>query len=361
MEYLRALWRHWLATVSGGASVAVYLAQAAYHLRNHQEAAGSWAWLLVLSIGCLLIASYRAWRDVNVEAVAQRILSSQPATGPFPPFPLGGSLDDGDFFDFVGTPAGPPSSIRDHWYPVKKAIEVPVDWQQFKDVELIADISVRGGSCRVGVIDVENDIPVATSDWLHAPRPVTLDMRSQSPNAGLVRVRLSIPRSVGRRIYRLAAFPTPGPSADTFAVIGSITFPSLSLGNTENEPFSPTDKNSLSGPIPYAVEVPIDWSQVHDPLNTVVAEITLTVTPKPNGHGKGRAILRDLSDGNVVVAIDWVQAETRSSMHHRDFSERRQTRFALQRKSGVHRYVLGVEVSDTDTKVAATGTLSMGH
>jgi hypothetical protein len=40
--------------VSGGASVAVYVAQAAYHWWNNTEAAGSWAWLLE-SIRQLLI------------------------------------------------------------------------------------------------------------------------------------------------------------------------------------------------------------------------------------------------------------------------------------------------------------------
>jgi hypothetical protein len=72
VEYLRALWRHWISTVSGGASVAVYLAQAVYHWWNHTEAGGSWAWLLIVSLGCLLVASYKAWRDKDAEIVPLR-------------------------------------------------------------------------------------------------------------------------------------------------------------------------------------------------------------------------------------------------------------------------------------------------
>ena len=60
MEYLRALKRHWIATLSGGASVAVYFAQTGYHWWKGTDAPNGWAWLLLMSFGCLLVASYKA-------------------------------------------------------------------------------------------------------------------------------------------------------------------------------------------------------------------------------------------------------------------------------------------------------------
>jgi hypothetical protein len=281
-----------------------------------------------------------------------------PARGPFPPFSLGGSLEKEDVFDFIG-----PAHVRDHWYPVRKYVDVQIDWTELKRAELIADVTVSGGACQVGIIDVENDIPVAHTDWLHVARSdLPWEQRPPLPAAvECVRIRFGIPRSVGKRVYRLAAHPSAGPPADTFWVTGSVTFQSFSLGGSETDWFVPADGASLSGRTPNAIEVPIDWSSVRDPVNNVIADVTLRVAhPATGERGRGRAMLRDLTDGSVVRTVDWIEARGRG-MHLYDYPTSQHVRFALPRKIGIRRYALEVEVSDAGTRAAATGVLLFGH
>jgi hypothetical protein len=276
-----------------------------------------------------------------------------PARGPFPPFPLGGSLQKDDLFDFL--------SAQDRWYPVHRYVDAEVDWTQFRSVELFANVTVRGASCYVGIMDVENDIVVATSDLLAAPRLDWQHLSDVPTSAELVRSHFRIPPAVGRKIYRLAVKPANrGARADVVWVNGSIAFRSFSFGGSENEWFAPAEGDLLRGRAPGALEVSIDWSLVRDPINTVIADIILFVSCTNRGQsGTGHATLRDLSDDSVIET-ESIQARGRG-LHRYDYPSSRAVRFALPRKMGTHLYVLELEVSAVGMRATAIGSLQFGH
>lgn len=89
----------------------------------------------------------------SAEQIARALQAMQPAamaTGPFPPFQLGGSLDRADIMDFVNAGDG------NHWFPARNAVDVDIDWANFQEVDLVARVTVRGGSCKVGIMEVAN-------------------------------------------------------------------------------------------------------------------------------------------------------------------------------------------------------------
>jgi hypothetical protein len=279
---------------------------------------------------------------------------SAPARGPFPPFPLGGSLRKDDLFDFMG--------VEDRWFPVKGAVDVEVDWTQFRNVDLFADVEIRGGSCRVGIWDVENDVVVTTSGVLTAPRLDWRQLRDEPGSDEVVRTQFQIPHHTGRKLYRLIAQRgnSSGP-ADVAWVKGSIAFRSISFGGDKNEWFAPADEDAPQrGRVPGGVEILIDWAQVRDPINTVIADITLVTSCTIQGQsGTGRAIVRDLSEDTLIIT-DNVGARGKS-YHGYDYPGKRTFRSGLPRKSGRHRYVLEVEVAGAGMRATATGYLQFGH
>jgi hypothetical protein len=299
--------------------------------------------------------SSRATADLRLrqpdEAIDER--PAAPARGPFPPFPLGGSLQKAELFDFLGA--------DDTWRPVHHPIDVGVDWTQFRNVDLFADVTVRGCTCRVGIWDVENSIPVATSDVLAAPRADWNRMPDAPTSAELIRSQFRIPPQVGRKVYRLVVQPgNQGGRADVVWVSGVIAFRSFSLGGSENEWFAPTEGTALADRTPGALEVLIDWALVRDPINTVLADIELFVScMNPGQRGTGHAMLRDLTD-DMMLHTDNIEARGRG-LHAYDYPVKRAFRFALPRKFGRHAYVLEVGVSAVGMRATATGYLHFGH
>jgi hypothetical protein len=58
--------------------------------------------------------------------------------------------------------------------------------------------------------------------------------------------------------------------------------------------------------------------------------------------------------------MDWIEARGRG-MHRYDYPGKQQWRFAVSRKTGVHHYILELEVSDLNTHATASGVLAFGH
>lgn len=282
------------------------------------------------------------------------------ATGPFPPFSLGGSLAKEDLFDYVSRGFGT------SWLPVKKAIDAEVDWSQFAETPLNVDALVRGGWCQLGLLDVENEIVVATSDWL-GPRITELgwDAIPSQPDLleDLKTVRFAIPPAIGRKKYRLVV-RTRESGQRTFWVAGAITFPIVELGGTFGSQFQASD-TSIAGPAPESVEAVIDWGAIRDPMNTVVAEVTLAAWyPVFQTRERARAIIRDLTD-NTTVTTDWMDVSWTGGMMastrpYRGPSKQR-FKLGLPRKTGIHTYVLEVEASTSGMRLSARGSLMLRH
>jgi hypothetical protein len=155
-------------------------------------------------------------------------MSAPVAPGPFPPFPLGGSLAKEDVLDYLSRGFGT------SWHSVKNPVDGDVDWTQFARTPLIVDATVRGGWCQLGLLDVENDVVVATSEWI-GPRASELAWDAISPQPDLLEdlktVRFAVPVAVGRKKYRLVV-RTRESGQRTFWVSGAVTFPIVELGGT---------------------------------------------------------------------------------------------------------------------------------
>lgn len=61
--YRSALYHHFKILVTGVVGFMVSVAQFLYRAFAGKEAEGAWTWLMLASVGCILWASYRAWRD----------------------------------------------------------------------------------------------------------------------------------------------------------------------------------------------------------------------------------------------------------------------------------------------------------
>jgi hypothetical protein len=230
-----------------------------------------------------------------------------PARGPFPPFPLGGSLKKADVFDFIGTYPG------DQWHPVRNAIDIEIDWSQFRNTDLFADVTLRGHNVRVGLLDIENNHVAVHTDTLTAPLAardwggISDDPRPEE----LLHHQFRIPPQVGVKRYRLVAERASGGGTATYWLEGTITFRRISLGQNTTEWFTPVEGGPLRWRSPGAVEAVVDWSMVRVPVNTVIADFGATVACTIAGdRGRGRAILRDLVD-DTTIATEWVEATGR--------------------------------------------------
>ena len=276
---------------------------------------------------------------------------------------LGGSLAKEDMYDFILGKYG-----GDRWRGAKKGADVEIDWTQFHDVPLIADIIVRGGTCRVGLLDVENEVTVLQSDWI--PRSASdLTYESVPPQQDLLEplrhFRFEIPPSVGRKAYRLVVQPSPSTLVDDFWVLGFITFPVVPLGGSFTSRFTPTAGEPLAARAPTAVEASVDWSTVQGPITTVIADVTLAVWyPVFQTRERARCSIRDLTDG-TISSSEWQNVEWTGGMmaSGRPYPgpTKRQLRIALPRKMGVHKYVLEVEVSKAGMVAGVAGVLALRH
>jgi hypothetical protein len=299
--------------------------------------------------------------DAFADALVKRLspLQKPPVvTGPMPPFSLGGGWERDDMLDFVG----PQSQNR--WRALRKAQDpVEIDWTVFEHVDLILDATLRGGPCELAVIDAENEIPVARSGMLAAPPLGKIDWQAkvwpQPPSSELKRIRVPIPHQTGKRRYRLGILPPPRGGSTLWAK-AAITFPSYSFGSEEGELFEPKAA-PLRGRVPHSVDIMVDWDAVRDPINTVVASFTLTVSTLKSGNiSQGRAMLIDRTENSVVAETNWLNVRG-PSMHKWDYPASESPRIQLPRKKGRHVYGIDVEVTDTETRASVVGSIIYGH
>ncbi len=225
-----------------------------------------------------------------------------------------------------------------------------------------------GGNFRLGLLDVENDVSIVESDWIEpSPTDLAWDQLSSPPKLPEEprHIRIKIPSSVGRKAYRLVVQPTQDTRAATFWATGQITFPSVSLGGTYMTWFTPTEGASLTGWVPNAVEAHIDWSMLRNPINTVIADITLLVSyPVFHSRERCRAIILYVGDGGRMttswIDVSWIGGIMASARPYPG-PVMRQLKLELPRQRGTHTYVLEVEVSKARMSATATGTLSLRH
>ncbi len=255
-----------------------------------------------------------------------------------------------------------------NWRAIRRSRVVEIDWAKFEGVRLSVTARVRGGNCRLGIWDVENGVLLAESEEIAASQseltwetvPKEVDILEE-----LKQVRIDIPAGVGLKSYALVvkAADSKGPGA--FWVDAAVTFPVISLGGTFTERFTPTENAALAGPVLHAVEAGIDWKEVSDPINAVVADVVLAAWyPVYQSHERARALIRDLNDGSVVhsdwMLVSWGGGIMGSNRPYPGPAKQR-FRFALPKKTGIHKYRLEVEVSKTGMAVSAVGTLLFRH
>jgi hypothetical protein len=266
-------------------------------------------------------------------------------SGPFPPFSLGGSLEENDFRDAFGDFRG--------WMPVKKGVDVTIDWRSIGSAELVVDGVVKGtsGVCRLGIWDVDNDVLVSQSEQI-----------AVAPDE--INVTFPIPREAGTKKYRLVTRGPEDRSAAFFGASGEINFPSYSLGGSTalDNPGPGTDWHAIDG----FRDVEIDWSRVQPPLNKVVLDAVLLVSDYVRGEstipsiGHGRIRLRNLVDNSTVAESEWIDAGRRS-VHHSYRPGRGTLRTQLPTGTGRVRYRLEVASSGPVVAVAVFGRLGLRH
>jgi hypothetical protein len=279
--------------------------------------------------------------------------------GPFPPFDLGGSLAEDDVMDSY-------SFMRDdNWWSIKKGRTAEIDWAQFKHAPLVADLSVRGGACDIGVQDTENKVIVANEKvefnkeerFERVPRyPMLLEE--------LKHIHLPIPPSTGKKSYQLVIRSDFG-RVDACWLTGAITFPLVPLGGTFRAKFTSEAAQSLVGRAPGSEEAELDWSKVQEPINTVIADVVLAAWyPVYQSHERARVIIRDLTDGSAIpsdwLSVEWAGGIAGSFRPYPGPSGKRFT-FALPQRTGKHRYAMDVEVSKHGMSAGARGTLALRH
>jgi len=279
----------------------------------------------------------------NESAAAAQVASSY--EGPYPPFSLGGSLEETLFRDVY-------LANRD-WRPVARNQDVEIDWRGFSTTALVVDATVKGrhGFCFLGVWDVGNNVVVSQSDAIEV-------------NMSGTEVTIPIPHETGRKTYRLVTRGSDGTATALFGAVGEINFPSYSLGGTKTlaTPGAATDWRSVGN----ARDVEINWTQIRPPVNKVLVDAELLVSDYIRGEatvppvGRARVRLRNLADNTVAAETGWIEAGRRS-MHHSYWPGKATLRQQLMRVDGIAQYRLEVMTSGPVVAATAYGKLTLRH
>ncbi len=264
------------------------------------------------------------------------------------------------------------------WTAAKHHRDVEIDWSVWRDVELIADVEMTGGSCRAGIWDVDNDALVSSGDSMQSRRvssTATGEKWSESPAVPLpeeiAHATIPIPKQSGRKTYRLVVQPIDK-GTTTFWISGAITFPILPMGG-QKVWIAPTTLPRLRPAIEYR-DVEIDWGKIRDPINSVIAEVLIGVSdPRTGDVGRGRVVVWNVTDNEAAVLGDWVDKHWHSyrnkpwaggKIEFMRYPVREPLIVRLQLptlRSGKKVYRLMMEVEELGTSIMVSGRLLLRH